>query len=159
MKKVAFIIPGRIGGWQRAGRDTRRGAGFSFTPKKTRSDQGIVKLFAQQAMHAARLDLLEGPLLVDVALYQRFPKSYSARQRAHSCWITGKPDCDNLLKNLLDAMNGIIYSDDAQVSSAHITRKHRAEGVEEIHVHVEELTVPLPPMTRRQKKLLKAPPC
>jgi Holliday junction resolvase RusA-like endonuclease len=157
MKQVAFTIPGRIGGWQRAGRDTRRSAGFTFTPKKMRSDQGIVRHFAQQAMLADRLSLLEGPLGVIVTVYQRFPKSWSQRQRAHTCWITGKPDCDNLLKNLLDACQGTVFFDDAQVSSVHFTRKYRIEGLEEIVVHVAELTVPLPPLTRKQKRLLEAP--
>ena len=39
---------------------------------------------------------------------------------------TKKPDCDNIAKIVLDALNGIAYYDDSQVVSL-VVRKHYAE--------------------------------
>ena len=35
-----------------------------------------------------------------------------------------KPDCDNMGKICLDALNGIAYPDDAQISSLYITKRY-----------------------------------
>jgi Holliday junction resolvase RusA-like endonuclease len=35
---------------------------------------------------------------------------------------TKKPDLDNLAKSVLDALNGVIYQDDSQIVSLHMTK-------------------------------------
>ena len=44
---------------------------------------------------------------------------------------TKKPDCDNLIKSILDSLNGVAYKDDSQVTDVHIKKRYnRDEGIE-----------------------------
>lgn len=71
---------------------------------------------------------LETP--VSVCIYLRMPIPASASKKKRSEYLNGehikKPDADNCAKQILDAMNGIVYKDDAQIVSLHI-RKVYAE--------------------------------
>jgi Holliday junction resolvase RusA-like endonuclease len=49
---------------------------------------------------------------------------------------TKKPDADNICKAVCDAMNGIVYKDDAQVVSLHFTKRYNT--IASIHVCVKE---------------------
>lgn len=57
-----------------------------------------------------------------------FPVPKSASKRAQTAMLEGKihhtkkSDCDNLAKSVLDALNGIAYHDDSQVSELHVTK-------------------------------------
>ena len=72
----------------------------------------------------------EKPLETPVSVYLYFkmpiPDSYS-KKRKEAC-LNGlekhlkKPDIDNLAKALLDGMNGIVYQDDCQITSLHMTK-------------------------------------
>lgn len=132
---VSFVIPGRIGGWKRAGRSGKQ----SFTPAKMRSDAGIVKHFASQAMNG--VDLLEGPLRMTVHIWRQIPKSWPKKKRG-AVYITGTPDWDNSAKLIGDALNGVVYRDDAQIADGRVIRKYMPDGAqagEFIRVVVEEL--------------------
>ena len=63
-----------------------------------------------------------GPLAVELAFGLPRPKSVSPKRRPHP--IT-KPDCDNLAKNCLDAMRGVVYRDDAQIVELSVTKAYR----------------------------------
>jgi Holliday junction resolvase RusA-like endonuclease len=132
-KKVQFSIPGRLGGWKRAGRNVKQ----SFTPAKMRSDQGVVKHFASEQMRGK--PLLVGPLLLVISVIRTPPKSWSKKKRAAASWITGTPDWDNTGKLFSDAMNGIVYHDDSQIAHAQVLRQYLPQGQEHISVHIEEL--------------------
>ena len=43
-------------------------------------------------------------------------------------WHTHKPDIENCAKACLDALTGIVYKDDSQVCSLHITKKYHLDG-------------------------------
>lgn len=96
----------------------------TYTPKKTVDYELQVKAAAEQAMGST--DLLETP--VGVYLYMRLsiPKSHSKKRR-EAC-LSGKekpikkPDIDNLAKSVLDGLNGIVWKDDSQIVSLHITK-------------------------------------
>ena len=55
-----------------------------------------------------------------IAMYVDFmfeqPKSWSIKKKHETLWHTSKPDIDNLQKGIKDALNGIAYVDDSQVS-------------------------------------------
>jgi Holliday junction resolvase RusA-like endonuclease len=48
-----------------------------------------------------------------------------------------KPDIDNVAKCFLDAMNGIVYKDDSQVVSLHVTKEYGTVGMVEVMVREE----------------------
>lgn len=82
--------------------------------------------------------LLDGPLIMDVLAIMKVPKSWSKRDRdaALSGIIrpTGKPDYDNLEKLASDAMNGIVYKDDAQIVRATVEKRYGEEPMLQVQV-------------------------
>lgn len=57
---------------------------------------------------ASGIDVLTGPLEVDISF------AFKGDWLSHH---TKKPDVDNCVKAVLDAMNGIVWIDDAQIVS------------------------------------------
>lgn len=95
----------------------------SYTPKKTSDYETQVKAVAQSAMTR---EPLETPLAAFLYFRLPIPKSYS-KKRIAACLSglerpTKKPDLDNLAKSVLDALNGVVYLDDAQLVSIHLTK-------------------------------------
>lgn len=89
----------------------------SYTPDKTRSYEQCIALFARQAMAATPPQ--HCALRVTVIAAFPVPKSYSKKRRAaclQGCERPAKkPDLDNVLKAILDACNGVVWADDAQI--------------------------------------------
>jgi len=120
-----FVIPGKPVGKERAGRHTVVGPGGvstrSYTPQQTVVFENAVKLFARQA----GVQMMAGPVSVSVGITRVMPRSWSkARQREAISvrYATGKPDADNVLKAVMDSLNGISYRDDAQVAKIGVVR-------------------------------------
>jgi len=65
--------------------------------------------------------LLDGPLGIRIECYHYIPKSTSKKKRelmiSHSIRPTTKPDADNIMKVVCDALNGVAYGDDKQIVS------------------------------------------
>ena len=121
MRKIEFFVPGAPVGKGRP-RAVRRGAGVvMFTPGKTADYEALVAATAAAALACDALahQLLDGPL--EAVLEMRFPapaswsKAKRARALAGAEWHTSKPDADNVAKAILDACNGVVFRDDAQV--------------------------------------------
>ena len=116
---VRFTVPGEIVPWARAGggKNTPR-----FTPKRQRTYKGVIADYAHQA-HGEQ-PLFDCPCELKIVAYYQWPKSWSANKRAKSGgWKYTKPDADNITKIVKDAMNGIVYTDDARVVSQHCWKK------------------------------------
>ena len=118
-RKIEFFVPGAPVGKGRP-RAARRGAGVvMFTPEKTADYEALVSATASNAMRAEAGPLFTGPL--EAVLEMRFPvpASWSKAKRARALagveWHTSKPDADNVAKAILDACNGVVFRDDAQV--------------------------------------------
>lgn len=67
--------------------------------------------------------LLEGPVYVTVSFL--LPKPKSAPKKLRHC--TKKPDLDKLLRALLDALSGVIFTDDSQVVSLTAAKSYAIE--------------------------------
>lgn len=73
---------------------------------------------------------LAAPVTLKVDALFSVPKSYS-KARAASCRAnearpTAKPDADNILKAVADALNGVAYSDDSAVVEMHVAKRYGA---------------------------------
>ena len=77
-------------------------------------------VFAKQMRAKGYLKLEEGPIRFRATFYVPIPKSWSKKRRdeAEGQPVTVKPDWDNRGKIYGDILNGIAYSDDAQICSA-----------------------------------------
>lgn len=89
--------------------------GHAVTPPKTREyEERIRELFAY-----SQLKMIEGPVSVEVLAYYKIPKSATKSRkenmRSGKEKPTIKPDIDNVIKAICDALNGYAYEDDKQI--------------------------------------------
>lgn len=114
---VYFFVPGTPQGKGRPRAVARGKFVRMYTPQKTATYESTVALFASQAM--AGQPLFEGPVAVSVSIEMPVPASWSKKKQSQAAagtlFPTGKPDADNVLKALFDAMNGVVWVDDTQV--------------------------------------------
>ena len=118
-------------------RFARRGNFVStYSPQKTKTYEDEIRLMAKAAMGAS--EALETPITVAIYIRVGIPKSFSKQKRkdalANIERPTKKPDIDNIAKCFLDAMNGIVYLDDKQVVSLHITKVYAETPAVEVMV-------------------------
>jgi len=87
------------------------------------------KAAIQLAWHAAGEPRLDGPLAVSIDFVFPRPKSKTKKRGDNPrFWHVSKPDLDNLYKATLDAMNGLAFHDDSQVSSCRVRKIVAAAG-------------------------------
>ena len=104
-------------------RMTRRG--FAYTPAATRKYEAHARMAAQLAMDGR--PPIEAPVRIEVLAELPIPASWSERKKAEA--ITGtvrptsRPDVDNYVKAILDAINTIVVADDAQVVEVYAKKK------------------------------------
>jgi Holliday junction resolvase RusA-like endonuclease len=93
-------------------------------------------MMAKAAMGAS--EPLETPVTVAIYIRVGIPASFSKQKRkdalANIERPTKKPDIDNIAKCFLDGMNGIVYLDDKQVVSLHITKVYAETPAVEVMV-------------------------
>lgn len=108
----------------------------TYTPAKTKSYEDEIKMFAKAAMGAT--EPLETPVEVFLYIRNTVPASYS-KKRTEAC-LAGqekpikKPDLDNVAKAFLDGMNGVVYRDDCQIISLHVTKVYAEIAAVEVLV-------------------------
>lgn len=122
---AAFTVRGKVQGKQRP-RFTR--SGRCYTPKATADyEAAIAAAFRDQCggFYAA-----SEPVAVSVDVFRALPKSRPKSVAAEA--DTARPDLDNVVKAVLDALNGIAYADDAQVVEIHATKHDRMRGAGEL---------------------------
>ena len=95
----------------------RMGRFGMYTPKKTHDAEDIITYAAQQRMGGCS-PTTDNVVMMVVVIFP-IPQSYRGKKRSMAesgRLLPGKkPDIDNLVKLAADAMNGIVYVDDAQV--------------------------------------------
>lgn len=108
---IQFTVPGDVVPWARAG----RGGGFTFTPAKQRNYMAVLKDYASQAL--GDRPVIENAVFLRVTAVYAVPKSWSKKRREHPGhqWKTSRPDADNISKIVKDALNTVVWRDDAQV--------------------------------------------
>jgi crossover junction endodeoxyribonuclease RusA len=70
-----------------------------------------------------KLDLLTGPVSVEMTLHPPAPKDWEKRQKKDYQWAlkVRRIDLDNAQKVVLDALQGIAYVNDSQITSLSIS--------------------------------------
>jgi len=74
------------------------------------------------------------PLEIDAVFAIKPSKTYRRNK-----YPTPKGDIDNMLKSVLDAMNGILFEDDVLISKATATKQYADHDY--IHITLKEITV------------------
>lgn len=160
---ISFFIPGQPVG---KGRPI---AGFKFakggvklpslrTPAKTVNYEGLVAHAASLAM--AGRALLEGPVDVDITIACQIPASWSQKKQRQA--IAGrvfpctKPDVDNVVKIVFDALNGVLWKDDVQVVDLALRKRYSASPGVRVDVCPIVATVSLPGVFDGQRQWSEA---
>lgn len=113
---IIFTIPGIPRGKGRTRATTRGGFARMYTDAQTASYENLVRLCCAQEMGGAPC---ETALQVSISAY--FPIPESASKKAKAAMLVGgiphtkKPDIDNVIKAILDGMNGVVFKDDKQI--------------------------------------------
>ena len=72
--------------------------------------------------------IIDGAVAVQICLFVTPPASWSLKkQRAaldHVTMPTAKPDVDNVIKGIFDAMNEIVFRDDKQVVDLSVQKRY-----------------------------------
>jgi Holliday junction resolvase RusA-like endonuclease len=126
MSAIDFTVPGQPVAKGRPKFSRQGGMVHVRTPEKTANYETLVKLAAGAAMGGNAP--MQGPLSLMLRLYVQIPKSVTKRDRvaiAEGRFLpTKKPDVDNCLKAIADAMNGIVYDDDAQLVTVMVVKQY-----------------------------------
>ena len=128
-REIRFTIPGNPKAKDRARHRVikkKDGTQFvtTYTPKKTEIEEAVIRYHAGKAMEGK--PLMSGPLELFLCIYRRIPQSWSTRKKAQAAhgmlFPISKPDYDNNAK-LQDALNNVVWNDDAQIVDAHIYKR------------------------------------
>ena len=111
---IAFEVPGEPRGKGRP----RFSKGHAYTDSETRAyEDKIIAYYRQQLKGFKWPD--NAVISVDVVAHLPIPQSATkaavAGMQAQRILPTRKPDIDNILKAVLDALNGVAYKDDSRV--------------------------------------------
>jgi len=126
---ITFTVDGPPVAKGRPRATTIRGMARLYTPSKTRAYEDAIRIAAAMAM-GSRLPF-EGEVSVTVTAAVAIPASYSRKKRQNAAAgiirPTTRPDADNYAKAALDACNGILFRDDAQVTDLIVRKRFAAD--------------------------------
>lgn len=106
------------------------------TPERTSTYEGRVRAAAQEEALAMRELMtlpLAGPISITLRIVFEPPASWSRKKREAAIRGEAKhvtrPDIDNVAKAWLDAMNGIVYLDDSQITMLSVTKSYGPQSL------------------------------
>jgi len=122
IKKIEFTVEGEPKGKERPRFGNR---GQVYTPDKTATYENQIKIaYYEQCGNAKFAE--ESQLELFVKAYYKIPKNTSKKKKtvmlSEQIRPTKKPDGDNILKVVADALNGVCYKDDKNLVSMSIEK-------------------------------------
>lgn len=113
--------------------------GFAFTPKPTANWESFARLKASEAM--AGKNPTDRPVKLNVCAFfipsKSWPKWKKEQADCGAIAHTAKPDLDNIIKIAKDSLNGVVWTDDAQVVRVEAVKSY--SDVERVEITVTEL--------------------
>lgn len=111
--------------------------GNAYTPTNTKDYENLIKQYFK--IKYPRYEPLEGRIAVKIEAYFDIPKSTSKKDKKlieeDILSPTKKPDIDNIVKIILDALNKMAFKDDNQITKLEVEKLYGNE--EKIVVKVE----------------------
>lgn len=141
LQTVMFHVPGRPQGKARARTfyNSKARVTKSITPENTVLYENLIKEMYMKEANGNKIGR-ESPVVLRIVARFEPPQSVSKKRR--SAMLDGeelplkKPDIDNIVKVVADALNGVAYHDDKQVVSVVANKVYSA--LEGLDVTVEE---------------------
>ena len=127
---ISFTVYGNPVPKARA-RTVRLKNGFTttYTPKKTEQWEDMIRL---QILKHRPEKLLDSAIALKAVFVLQRPKSIPKKRK----YPETKPDLDNLLKSLTDAMEGIIYTNDSRIVKKEVEKVYGDPPRVEVEVEV-----------------------
>lgn len=125
---IELTIPGVVHPKGRPRFSNQGGFTRTYTPKKTRDYEALVKYHALQLNTS---EPLTEAIEVDISVHKVPPKSWSKKKQKEA--LDGvikpvtKPDIDNYVKAILDSLNGVLFKDDNQIVSLTVKKVYAEE--------------------------------
>ena len=79
--------------------------------------------------------VFDWPVVVSLVFYMPRPKS-----RRLDFWVPTTPDLDNLEKSILDALNGVAYTDDRLVVAKSASKRYAGDEGPSVEITVTSIT-------------------
>ena len=131
-----FEIPGKIIGKGRPRLNSYTGA--VYTPTRTKDYENLVMQYFM--IKYPKFKQLEGRVSVEIVANFEVPKSTKKQDKMlmleNKINPIKKPDIDNIVKIILDAMNEIAFKDDTQITKLNVEKKY--SETESVFVKIEE---------------------
>ena len=126
INEVYFVVPGEVVAKGRPRFSTVGGYAKAYTPKKTSDYEKKVKeCYLKEVQYQPMRWCNKEPLEIVLNVYVEIPKSASKKAKTEMLlhgYPTKKSDCDNYLKSVCDALNGVAYTDDSQIVIATVNK-------------------------------------
>lgn len=111
----------------------------TYTPSKTRAFEDAIRFeFTASNCEEVPVYKRETPLKAKVIVGCPIPKSYSKKKQAlcrdRVLVPAKKPDLDNILKSIFDALNGQAYEDDSQIVDIFAEKQYAVEPFVEVEI-------------------------
>lgn len=116
---LTFEVPGKVRGKGRP-RFTKFGA--PYTDKNTVAYEKLIQASYLKFTSYISQNSVRISMYVCFAPNKTDTKKNKLIKLKNSLWPSKKPDIDNVIKVVLDALNKVAYSDDTQVNEIHVIR-------------------------------------
>ena len=131
-----FEVPGKIIGKGRP--RVNSCTGNVYTPTRTKDYETLVEQYF--LLKYPRFKPFEGRVQVEINALFEVPKSTKKSDRElmleNKVNPTKKPDIDNIVKIILDAMNGIAFKDDTQITKLFVEKTYSTS--ESVKIKISE---------------------
>lgn len=107
----------------------RLGRYSTYTPEKTKNYEEYVKLCYMNKYNIKQTPT-EKPLKAKITAFFEVPTSYSKKKKKELIGQphTTRPDIDNIVKIILDSLNGLAYKDDNQIAKLEVEKVYGEEA-------------------------------
>ena len=135
---MKFTIWGKPKAKGRPRLSTYGGFARAYTPQDTIEYENLIKLSYLQASETQDPIEFDKPIVLKVNAFYEIPKATSKKKRTGM--LNGnirpciKPDIDNCLKAVLDALNKIAFKDDTQVIELYAAKNYDEQPRVEVEI-------------------------
>jgi len=125
---------------------TLGGFARTYTPKKTRDYEDRIRAAGKDAVGGDALWPTKRPIILDIYAHFEVPRTWpnwKIEGAAVDGWIyhTTRPDIDNVVKAVMDGLNGVLWDDDAQVMSVTARKSFGRHGLLRVYAYPEGTSV------------------
>lgn len=156
---ITFTIDGKPTPWKRP----RRNRNAYFSSREQRDIKNAIAGLAVESM--TQNDFTKAPMgcpiIMEVFAYFEMPPSWSKKKRRamqDNIYHTQTPDADNVGKLIKDALNGVVYHDDRQVSCLSVSKfwslgpSKTVVQIRKIPLYISAISLPESPKNDTENK-------